>query len=103
MKTKRYKNSIYEDIKDFVLSFLIIFIVMAAIFGIAAELQTKYEITYKTITIQQGETLWDIANEYVNPNQDIRDYIYKIKELNNMNTSELYTGQELKIIVYEEK
>ena len=36
------------------------------------------------------------------PNQDVRDYIDKIKELNNMKTATIYEGQAIKIIIYKE-
>lgn len=62
----------------------------------------KYTEIHKTIYISEDETLWDIAREYKKPNQDIRDYIYQIKKLNNMDTAAIYEGQALVIIIYEE-
>lgn len=64
--------------------------------------QPKYIETYKTVYIYENETLWSIAEEYKKPNQDIRDYIYEIRKLNNMESAAIYEGQELTIIVYEE-
>ncbi len=64
--------------------------------------QPKYIETYKTVYISENETLWSIAEEYKKPNQDIRDYIYEIRKLNNMESAAIYEGQELTIIVYEE-
>lgn len=60
------------------------------------------EYTYKTITVSEGETLWNIAefekenNEYYK-NKDIRDIVFEIRENNNLSTSNLFVGQELKI------
>lgn len=62
----------------------------------------EYTETYKTIYISENETLWSIAEEYKRSNQDIRDYIYEIRKLNNMESAAIYEGQELTIIVYEE-
>ena len=53
-------------------------------------------------TVSKGERLWDIAEQYKRPDQDIREYIYEIKKLNNMENSTIYEGQELTIIIYEE-
>ena len=62
----------------------------------------EYEKTYQKIIICEDDTLWDIAEEYKKPNQDIREYIYEIKKLNNMESAAIYEGQELTIIIYEE-
>lgn len=62
----------------------------------------EYTESHKTIYISKNETLWSIAKEYKKPNQDIRDYIYEIRKLNNMESATIYEGQELIIIVYEE-
>lgn len=60
------------------------------------------EYSYKTITVSEGETLWNIAeferenNEYYK-NKDIREIVFEIRENNNLITSNLVIGQELKI------
>lgn len=60
------------------------------------------EYSYKTITVSEGETLWNIAefekenNEYYK-NKDIREIVFEIRENNNLSTSNLVVGQELKI------
>lgn len=59
-------------------------------------------VTYKTVTVNSGDTLWSIAqneqieNEYYK-NSDIRKIIFDIKELNNLKTSNLTIRQNLKI------
>lgn len=57
--------------------------------------ETQYVVT-------KGERLWDIAEQYKKPGQDIREYIYEIRKLNNMENSTIYEGQEITIIIYEE-
>lgn len=79
---------------------IIIFLIIILINEIANK--PKYTETYKTIYISEDETLWSIAEEYKKPNQDIREYIYEIKKLNNMESAAIYEGQELTIIIYEE-
>ena len=79
---------------------MIIFLIIILINTVTNK--TKYAETYKTIYISEHETLWSIAEEYKKPNQDIRDYIYEIRKLNNMESAAIYEGQELTIIIYEE-
>lgn len=78
----------------------IIFSIILLINSIANKPQ--YTETYKTIYITEKETLWNIAEDYKKPGQDIREYIYEIKKINNMESAAIYEGQELTIIVYEE-
>lgn len=60
------------------------------------------EYNYKTIIVSEGDTLWSIA-KYVQENndeyknKDIRDIVYTIKDINNLEYSNLSIGQELKI------
>ena len=60
------------------------------------------EYSFKTIIVSEGETLWNIAefekenNEYYK-NKDIREIVFEIRENNNLTTSNLVVGQELKI------
>lgn len=60
------------------------------------------EIRYKKIAISSGDTLWSIAKFEKNNNiyfgdKDIRDIIDEIKFINNLNDSNLKTGEQLNI------
>lgn len=63
---------------------------------------SKTEISYREEYILKGDTLWSIAenevdtNEYFK-NKDIRDVIYEIKEINNLENGNLSIGQEILI------
>lgn len=52
------------------------------------------EPSLKAVTVKRGDTLWNIAEKY-NKNGDIRKYIYEIKKLNNLNTSNIYAGDTI--------
>lgn len=59
------------------------------------ELKFKY---YTNITIQYGETLWDIADEYIDYNEykNKNDYIAEIKSINHLeNEDAIHAGQHL--------
>lgn len=51
---------------------------------------------FETVTIESGDTLWDLAKEYSN-GTDIRIYIEKIKDMNDMTDSSIYEGDMLKM------
>ena len=51
-----------------------------------------------SFTVNKGDTLWTIAQEYKADNKDIRQYIYELKKINNITNSNIYDGKTLKII-----
>ncbi len=88
--------------KKFVRGILII-IAMISLF-ICKSTMSFNEQNYKIIYVSCGETLWEIAkneqknNSYYN-NKDIREIVDNIKSINNLENSNLYEGQELKIAI----
>lgn len=56
---------------------------------------------YTSISVESGDTLWDIAKEHRPEGCSINSYINEIIELNHMNSSTLYAGQHI-IIYYME-
>ena len=60
-------------------------------------------VAYKSIKtenymVSAGDTLWSISCEYKNPGQDVREYLYNLRELNKLNNCIIYPGQVIKII-----
>jgi len=51
---------------------------------------------YKTITVRQGDTLWDIASKHCGK-MEIRQYIYQIKKVNNLDDAIIYVGQKINL------
>jgi len=91
------------NVKKFIISttilslliFLVVCILVKATYSCS-------KLDYKTLYVTRGDTLWKIASEEKNKNsyyknKDVRDIIYDIKEINNLNVSDLKIGQELKI------
>ena len=44
-----------------------------------------------------GDTLWDIASIYTEPGDDVRDTIYDIKIVNQLDSSNIIIGETLRI------
>jgi nucleoid-associated protein YgaU len=53
-------------------------------------------MAYTTVVVEPGDTLWDLAKEY-SSNKDLRRYIKKIEEVNNLKDSTIYEGDILKM------
>lgn len=49
------------------------------------------------IEIEPGDTLWDIAGEFMPHNMDRRKAVYILCKVNNISASQFYAGQMLKI------
>jgi len=75
----------------------IIFIVMVTVFtGMIANAGATSNVKqeYKTVKVKSGDTLWEIATVY-NDDKDIREYIYNMKKLNNLESDIIHAGQVL--------
>lgn len=72
---------------------------MIAAFGAAME--SKEDSMYVTYvyTVENGDTLWDIAKYIGGEDEDVRKVIYRIKSDNGLKTSEIQPGQELEVRV----
>ena len=66
----------------------------AALFSHASAVDKK---TYQKIEVKPGETLWSIAAEYGDPDEDIRNTICDIQKLNGLSGSLIYAGQTLTV------
>jgi LysM repeat protein len=93
-----------KDKWKFVSSITLLIGIVVVIIAITTNItkEPTYTESYSIIHVTRGETLWSIAEEYKKPNTDTREYIYEIRKLNDMETSEIYEGQTLQIIVYTE-
>ena len=55
------------------------------------------EYEYNQVKIVKGDTLWMIALEHMPKEYDVRKMIYEIKIFNNMELSNVYPGDIIKI------
>ena len=81
------------------MSLLIAFFVFESIQ--AGSRRREWESTRKveTIIIDKGDTLNEIGYQYKPEWLDVREYTHAIKELNNMENSDIKEGQELKVYI----
>ena len=60
--------------------------------------QHKY---YKSIVIEDGDSLWSIAEDYCHQYDDTRAYVDELKELNALSSETIHEGQRLLVICYD--
>ncbi len=59
---------------------------------------TKY---YRTVEITSGDTLWNIAETYMDDNYDsVKDYVQELKEVNHLTSDVIQDGQYLTVTYY---
>lgn len=74
----------------------IVIFLLVALFNISVA-KSNEEAEIISYTITPGETLWSIAKEYTPDNKDIRQTIYEIEKLNNLDNATIYAGQTIQI------
>ncbi len=52
---------------------------------------------FKCITVQTGDTLWEIAETHLPQDSDIRSFVWELKKINRLKTGELFENQVLRI------
>lgn len=99
IERERIKNKRKENIRKktiffvfFIGSLLLISFFMTSYAGADNTRLIEYRV-------DPGDSLWEIAREYKNPDMDIREYIYLIKKTNKLNGSHIVAGQLLMIPV----
>lgn len=80
--------------KRFIIS---ITILMALIITLFNNCFAVKKVETEDYIVTNGDTLWSIAAEYKHEKQDIREYVYQLRKLNNIDCI-IYPGQEIKII-----
>lgn len=66
---------------------------------IAGNNDNKY---FTNITIDKGDTLWNLAEEYMDEEHysSIYEYMDELRDMNNLTSDELYAGQNLIVTYY---
>lgn len=81
----------------FIITAIVIILGSAAMLMKPAYVIGSSEPTFDFVTVESGDTLWDIATRYSSDETDIRKFIYEISSLNDIDGTALTPGQEIKI------
>ena len=97
---RTYKRTSYrEKARRQRRTLLIMVMAMVMAFGLGVFAVADDGIDFVTVTVSSGDTLWNLCAPYKPERMDLRDFIEKVKYENNMDTSEIFMGQELMIPV----
>lgn len=89
-----YRLHLKNRKRFFILMALLGFIVILSATILSAGASTRPEANTVLVTVQAGDTLWDLASGHCGKG-DIRSYISDVKRLNEMENSVIYAGQSL--------
>lgn len=97
-KVRRNKKGQFKKKNKLSLTKLILIAIVC--FGIykAIPVQEAHskEVTFETVCVSKGDTLWSIATPYAEEfNKDVRDIIHTIRKDNNNMSANLEIGQEI--------
>ena len=85
-----------------ILSVFLIILFVLSCNSIAQATEEIPETTYKYFTyhtVDKGDTLWNLAEEYIDYNfyENIQDYVSEVKEINHMKDDTIRVGQTIVI------
>ena len=92
MKRYRITSKVRFTIFIIAVVFVIMTLLGAAMPGPAAN---AAKVTYRTVEVDYGDTLWAIAKKHAPEGSSIRKFIYEIRDVNGLETSEIYAGQTI--------
>lgn len=88
-----FRWSIWKFIVNCMICILVL--IISALY-LTKDVKATSEKKMSTLTVRQGQTLWSIACQ-IDPEQDPRDVIIRIKQDNGLIDSRLIAGQILKL------
>jgi|GEM_PF-374416 len=94
---RRYRIVSRKRFSAFLLSLVIL---CTAVLGLVSATQTARgmsETVYTEVLVQTGDTLWELAKEYGPKEQDVRQTVYTICRINEMEAEDLQAGQKILI------
>lgn len=53
----------------------------------------------KTYVVEYGDTLWSIGSKHANESTDVRQWIYEVEKLNDIDNALIYPGDVIDIYV----
>ena len=55
---------------------------------------------YMDVEVKSGDTLWNIAQDYMPDDMDTRKAVFKLCSLNDISADQLYAGMTIQVPIY---
>lgn len=93
------KRTVIKDRRKFFRFILLSTLLISFIFfGLISPRNTNADFeTLIEVTVRTGDSLWSIAEVHCPEDEDIRNFVYRIKKENSLKSSTLSIGQKLLI------
>ncbi|MBR5468039.1 MAG: LysM peptidoglycan-binding domain-containing protein [Firmicutes bacterium] len=78
----------------FLITLIIVLTGVTLTFGGTSE-TTERDVTYETVEIVQGDTLWEICEEYRCDGESTQECVERVMEFNNMHSDAIRFGQKI--------
>lgn len=90
-------------ISGFFATLIVIFVLSFSLKTNAKENKEPDTKIYTSIIIEEGDSLWSIAEDNRPDDVSVRKYINQIKKINRLNKDEIHTGNYITIYYYAER
>lgn len=77
-------------------NYLLIIVILCIIFTVVGVNKMGNDVAYEKVTVAEGDTLWGYSIQYGN-NVPSDKWIKEIKQLNNLSSTTIQVGKELRI------
>lgn len=113
IKLKAYKKALsksrkaYNNLKGCVVALIIATAVASAFSGFITYMVMKdhpkvVEASQTAVSVEEGDTLWNIAREYCPSEMDVRDYIHLVCKANDREEPVVYVGEDIVLPIFKE-
>lgn len=76
---------------------IILFSIISSIGAVINRVEGYEEPEYIEKVVESGDTIWSLARDCSPKDKDIRESIYRIGIINNLNSYDIFPGQVIKI------
>ncbi len=94
MRRKAAKKKLNRERRVFAIVSVLLVMICMSLFAIRPESHESYEDNLRH-AVAYGDTLWSIANEYKSDDVSTGEFVYEIKKVNNLKSSNINVGDLL--------